>query len=207
MNNVNVCCLQETEVQADFPESLLSTGGFSLALELNDNKKRAGIYIRNDVKYVRRTDLECKNFHIVICDINTACLVRVICIYRSFRPPGMISPEAFFNAQLSILKNSLTSNCYILGDFNLDASMAYRPDYNYKIPMTSLSNFVSDSNLYQLVSFNTWSRIIKGIKKESMLDHVYVNNVAQVSNVDFCSPVFGDHVLVLIELNLKTPKL
>ena len=205
LNNVNVCCLQETEVQADFPESLLSTGGFSLELELNDNKKRAGIYIRNDVKYVRRTDLECKNFHIVICDINTACLVRVICIYRSFRPPGMISPEAFFNAQLSILKNSLTSNCYILGDFNLDASMAYRPDYNYKIPMTSLSNFVSDSNLYQLVSFNTWSRIIKGIKKESMLDHVYVNNVAQVSNVDYCSPVFGDHVLVLIELNLKQP--
>ncbi len=84
LNNVNVCCLQETEVQADFPESLLSTGGFSLELELNDNKKRAGIYIRNDVKYVRRTDLECKNFHIVICDINTACLVRVICIYRSF---------------------------------------------------------------------------------------------------------------------------
>ena len=96
----------------------------------------------------------------------------------------MISPEAFFNAQLSILKNSLTSNCFILGDFNLDASMAYRPDYNYKIPMTSLSNFVSDNNLYQLVSFNTWSRIIKGIKKESMLDHVYVNNFASVANLN-----------------------
>ena len=43
MNNVNVCCLQETEVQADFLEILLNTGGFNLELELNDGKKWAGI--------------------------------------------------------------------------------------------------------------------------------------------------------------------
>ena len=36
MSNVNVCCLQETEVQTDFPESLLNTGGFNLELEQNE---------------------------------------------------------------------------------------------------------------------------------------------------------------------------
>ena len=36
MNKVNVCCLQETEVQPNFPENLLYTGGFNLELESNE---------------------------------------------------------------------------------------------------------------------------------------------------------------------------
>ena len=82
-----------------------------------------------------------KNFHIVIFDVMIPKPIRVICVYRSFRPPGMISPDNFFRAQLSILKNCLTSDYYILGDFNLDFEMIDRPDYNYKIPMASLSNW------------------------------------------------------------------
>ena len=50
MNKVNVCCLQETEGQANFPENVLNTGGFNLELELNDVKKRVGIYIHKDIK-------------------------------------------------------------------------------------------------------------------------------------------------------------
>ena len=34
-----------------------------------------------------------------------------------------------------------------------------------------------------------------------MLDHVYVRNFALVTNVTFSVPVFGDHVLVLVELS------
>ena len=36
-----------------------------------------------------------------------------------------------------------------------------------------------------------------------MLDHVYLKNFATVFNVTFSVPVFGDHELVLIELNGK----
>ena len=53
------------------------------------------------------------------------------------------------------------------------------------------------------MTFNTWSRTIKGVIKESVLDHVYVNNFASVLNVTFSVPVFGDHILVLVELNVK----
>ena len=45
MNNVSLCCLQETEVQADFSDAVLNTGWYNLELELNDGKRRAGIYI------------------------------------------------------------------------------------------------------------------------------------------------------------------
>ena len=69
LHSVDVCCLQETEIPLNFPENILSTGGYNLELELNDNKKRTGIYIRNDIKYKRREDLEIKNHHLVIIDI------------------------------------------------------------------------------------------------------------------------------------------
>ena len=69
--------------------------------------------------------------------------------------------------------------------------------------MKFLTDFTLEHNLTQLVTFNTWSRTIKGVIKESLLDHVYVNNFAAVSNVTFTVPVFGDHVLVLIDLKTR----
>ena len=38
-------------------------------------------------------------------------------------------------------------------------------------------------------------------KKESLLNHVYVNNFASVAIVDLCVPAFGDHVPVLVGLD------
>ena len=131
-NNVSVCCLQETEVPSNFPVQLLSTDNYNLELETNDCKSRSGILIRNDVKYVRRNDLELKNLHVVICDLNLHVPIRIVCLYRSFRPPGMQSPLTFFNNQIALLRNCLTSNCLIMGDFNLDANLIHRPDYIYK---------------------------------------------------------------------------
>ena len=43
---------------------------FNYENEMNDLKSRCGIYVRNNVLYVRRTDLEVKNMLIVIIDIN-----------------------------------------------------------------------------------------------------------------------------------------
>ena len=35
------------------------------------------------------------------------------------------------------------------------------------------------------------------------MDHVYVNNLASVGNVNFKTPTFGDQVLIMVELYLK----
>ena len=40
-------------------------------------------------------------------------------------------------------------------------------------------------------------------KKESLIDHIYVNDITSVSNVKFEVPTFGDHVLAIAELNLS----
>ena len=124
--NINICCLQETEIPINYPEDILDCNNYILELELNTLKKRSGIYVRKDTKYVRRKDLEKENYHIVIIDVILAVKIRVICIYRSFRPQDYTTPTAFFETQLGILKNALTSNTYLLGDFNLDARMEMR---------------------------------------------------------------------------------
>ena len=36
-----------------------------------------------------------------------------------------------------------------------------------------------------------------------MLDHVYVNNLAAVNSVSFETPFFGDHVLIIVNLNIS----
>ena len=156
----------------NFPEEVLNVGDYVLELELNNEKKRAGIYINKKINYKRRIDLEKKNCHIVIIDVINIVNTRVINIYRSFRPPGLKSPEIFFNDQLELMANVLTNNCCVLDDFNLDANMTDSPDYHRRIPLEKLNTFALNANLSQMVKFSTWSRTTCGVQKESLLDHV-----------------------------------
>ena len=43
-NTVDVCGLQETEIPMNFPENLLSSGGFTIELENNSEKKGRLLY-------------------------------------------------------------------------------------------------------------------------------------------------------------------
>ena len=62
--------MQETEIPPGFPDNIPNCGNYVLELETNDLKKRAGFYIRLDVKYTRRKDLEKENLHFVIIDLH-----------------------------------------------------------------------------------------------------------------------------------------
>ena len=92
----------------------------------------------------------------------------------------------------------MVPNCFILGDFNLDARMEYRDDYYCKTHLQNLLNVTLENNFEQIVNFDTWSRTISGAKKSSILDHVYSNNHAMFKYVTFQTPTFGDHVLVIV---------
>ena len=105
-------------------------------------------------------DLEKLNCHVIIIDFLGAVNFRIINVYRSFRPPGLMSPNSFFDSQIALISVALTSNSYLLGDFNLDASMSDVPEYHRKIPLDKLNKFALDHNLVQLVEECTWSRII-----------------------------------------------
>ena len=69
-NKIDILCLQETELESDYPTNILSFRGFNLETEINKTKIRTGIYIKDTVSYTRRRDLEKEDSHIVIIDLN-----------------------------------------------------------------------------------------------------------------------------------------
>ena len=77
-NNVAICGLQEIKVENNFPNDLLNCGGYTLEIEQNTGKRRSGIYVRNDVQYTRRSDLEIEDCHVVIIDAIIGKVVRII---------------------------------------------------------------------------------------------------------------------------------
>ena len=104
-------------------------------------------------------------------------------MFPLFQIPTVV--HNFFEKQLSAVRNAICSNCYILGDFNLDARMSHRPDYLSKFAQEKLENFVTTENLIQVVNFDTWSRTINGLKKSSLLDHVYVKDIAMLIDISY----------------------
>ena len=150
--------------------------------------------------------MEKENTHLLIIDVKAEVPIRVINVYRSFRPQGLMSADALFKAQLDLIKGAVAPNCFVIGDFNLDAGMAYRDDYYNKKYLRNLIDFTLENNFDQIVTFDTWSRTINGSKKKSILDHIYTNNSAIVNNVNFETPTFGDHVLVMATLTNKNSK-
>ena len=163
------------------------------------------MYINNQVNYKRRKDLEKIKGHLIIIDIKLEIELRVITIYRSFRPPDNLSQSAFFTKQLNIVKDSNVPNMVVLGDFNLDAEMQYRIDYPHRHLFDELNLVTTQFNLYQLVDFPTWSRRINNLLKQSTLDHVYVSNYASVLDCNSFHPPFGDHIPVVVEINHSKP--
>ena len=50
MINVSLCWLQETEVQDNFSEEILNTGGYNLEFKINDGKKEL-VFISEVILY------------------------------------------------------------------------------------------------------------------------------------------------------------
>ena len=158
-------------------------------------KKRVGIYFKQNIEYVTWSDLEKKDKHIVICDILGSTKLIIINVYRSFRLPGGLSALEFFKSQLEVIKNALCSNCFIMGDFNLDGGMNVRQDYCARQLLDALYGLSNEANIIQVVNFNMWSRTINGVKKESLLNHVYTKNISLIPDMYPHTHLFGDHTL------------
>ena len=78
---------------------MLNCNGYTLELELNEDKKRVVIYIAQSIEYIRRKDLEETGCHVVIIDVELKTKFCIIALYHSFRPPVM-SPAQLFIKQV-----------------------------------------------------------------------------------------------------------
>ena len=55
---LDIICLQETDIEPNYPLNILSIKGYDFLSENNTIKARAGIYIYDSIPYQRRNDLE-----------------------------------------------------------------------------------------------------------------------------------------------------
>ena len=125
-NKIDILCIQETELEKDYPVEILTFKGYGLEMEKNSTKLRSGIYIRDSISYTRRTDLEEENTHVVIIDINDRKKHELLIYIAHLTPPPGLTQKALFDKQIQILNNAANPNVIIMGDFNLD--------YNKKPP-------------------------------------------------------------------------
>ena len=68
-NKIDILCVQETEIPKDFPVDMLTFRGYQYENENINCKSRCGIYITNNLSYVRRSDLEIQGIHAIIIDL------------------------------------------------------------------------------------------------------------------------------------------
>ena len=100
-NDIDIVCVQESEIPKIFPIELLTFKGYNYENELNDVKSRCGIYVKNCISYVRRNDLETKNLHAIIIDINDSKNTELFQFTEVLTPkvksPKNISSKLNFN--------------------------------------------------------------------------------------------------------------
>ena len=204
--NIDILCMQETEIEINIDCSLLSFPSYKYESEINTTKSRVGCYVNSNLSYARRTDLEGFNSHLVILDIFGPREMRIINVYRTFNPQNNTSALDFFKYQIELIKASFTDNSIILGDFNLDWSKKGLNSYQFNHYFDYMDENLSDLNIVQMVEFPTWSRAVNGTHRESILDHIYTPNPASVSNLHSITPLFGDHLMLLFSYGYKNYK-
>ena len=119
-NKIDVCCLQEVDIEPNYPTNLLSFKGYSIEIENNTKKARSGIYINNKIPYTRMSNLEGQDCGLVIIDLHLSKTFRIINVYRVINPVNNTSQFEFFKNQLKTIKLALESktNNILIGDFN-----------------------------------------------------------------------------------------
>jgi exonuclease III len=117
---IDVLCLQETELGKNLNHNLMSFPGCALESELNEIRSRVGCLVKSNISYVRRVELEGLNSHLIILDIKAKSNKRIINIYRPFNPPNGLSPLEFFKYQIDLISIAYNNETILVGDINLD---------------------------------------------------------------------------------------
>ena len=203
-NNIDILLLQETEITSDMDRDMFRIKGYNFECEAKTDLARIACYIRAEIEYVRRIDLEKAESHLMILDIKTLKHLRLFNIYRSFRKHPEISSRDVFKNQLSCIAENTVENTIIMGDFNLDENKINSPEYAYKNLFLDMNEIWENINMLQLVDFDTWSRKINNQLKTSRLDHIYTNNNVIVDTPRGVDTLVGDHLLVITDVNTSS---
>ena len=174
-NQIDVLSLQETEISHETDLENLKIKGYTLEVEENDKKMRIASYIKNGLHFKRRHDLEEKNLHLMIIDIES-------------------------NPQTRIINQTTTGTTHLLGDFNLDEKKRFHINYNQRQLFKDFEEINGHHQFTQLVKEPTWERMVEGQLRSSVIDHIYTTDVTTIKEIKLKNMIFGDHRMVVAKM-------
>ena len=194
-NNIDVLNLQERELGPHIDLNNFNIKGYALEVETNENKKRVATYIKTSIQNKRRNNLEKLNLHLIILNIQANPQVRVIMLYRTFRPQDASSPREHFQNQLHLINEAITNNTILLGDMNMDENKRYAINYNKRSMFRYFDEIIGHHQYTQHVTEATWERVSGNQMKSLVIDHT---NSTSFEKVIYIDTTYGDHRLVLL---------
>ena len=202
-NKLDLLFLQETEIKQNTPIQALQITGYNLELSptYGQQNSRTCCYVKTSLKYERLSEIE--NSKVELIAIKT--LKQKICgYYRPFLMPNHENERDYITDTLEILEKLPSINVTLLGDFNIDFSKISNQNYKNKKLYDELESLFIEKTLVQIIDTNTWRRKFGDELKESILDHIYVNNLSAVESSFNDQQIVGDHNLVGLILKVET---
>ena len=200
--DIDILCLQETELEDGFDINSLQINGYELETEISNITVRTVVYIKSTISHERVMN-HGMNQNLIVIKITQQNLPHLFisAIYRPWKNIDGLSQESAFQSQVDEMKQLIPRNgeCIILGDFNINYTKRNNRNVVNRSLTQVLNNLVENHSLEQVVSFDTWSRTVNGQFRSSILDHVYVNNPGKIKSVTPVSIPISDHIPVKVE--------
>jgi endonuclease/exonuclease/phosphatase family metal-dependent hydrolase len=201
-DDIDMLCLQETEIEEGLDINVLEINGYELETDLADNIIRTAVYIKTTLNYERMMNLGL-NQNIIVLKIIQKNMPHLFisAIYRPWKDVGNLSQENTFENQINKMKRLIPRNneCIVLGDFNINYAKRNNRNVVNRTLTQILKNLVENHSLEQMVSFETWSRTVNGQLRSSILDHFYVSDNGKVKSITPLSIPISNHVPVKME--------
>lgn len=205
-NDIDVICIQESEITSHDDLSIIQIEGYVVELEKSCEKIRSLMYIKNNISYERHEQMEKQDGHVILISIkNKLKVIQLASVYRTYKLTTKTTHKEEFADQLAVLKSFLETNLptVVVGDFNLDYNKKGQLNYNHHEMFNLLDELEGDQNLTQLVRFDTWRRVVRGELKSSLLDHIYENSSGLVNHINEISTSTSDHTPIQLNIMLE----
>jgi len=186
-SNAAVLCVSETWLDSTISDAEVNIPGY--VLERKDRRRDGGgvcIYIRDNLVFNRRSELESDNLEFLAIDILLP-KTKPILIGACYRPPKSNDFYKKLEDQLSNSPHFVHQETYLLGDFNTDVSSKKN---NCLVKL--LNGFLRMFSFTQLIECHT--RVT--VSTASILDLIIVSDVDRVTQSGVLKCSFSDHDVI-----------
>ena len=198
-NSVHVFCFSETHTDKSINKPQLEIPGYVLERKDRNNGSYGGVsmYLREDVSYRRREDLEISGIEILWVEIFEP-KSKSLLICSTYRPPSTSryidkNFDEKFNNMLDFI-SSENLETIMCGDFNI----------NYKVPNDhiDLKNLISLHGFTQLIK--SFTRVTK--KSKTLIDLFFTTDKSKIADSVLYENSVSDHSLIGVnrKINCKS---